>query len=214
MAYRLAIFDFDGTLADSFTFFVSVFNQLADQHHFKKIDQEKALLSRGHHPRKMMSKVGLPIWKLPFVAKDFIALMQDNIDTIKPFDGVHALLSEMVKDGITIAIVSSNSYANISTVLGSDSVKLISHFECGMSIFGKSSRIKKVLNKYGIQNQDTIFIGDQISDIEASKKAEVAFGAVAWGYGTMDSLRSHSPTEEFNCMQDILKVSRPLLHPI
>jgi phosphoglycolate phosphatase len=214
MAYRLAIFDFDGTLADSFTFFVSVFNQLADQHHFKKIDQEKALFSRGYHPRKMMSKVGLPIWKLPFVTKDFIALMQDNIDAIKPFDGVHALLSEMVKDGITIAIVSSNSYANISTVLGSDSVKLINHFECGMSIFGKSSRIKKVLNKYGIQNQDTIFIGDQISDIEASKKAKVAFGAVAWGYGTMDSLRSRSPTEEFNCMQDILKVSRPLLHHI
>jgi len=32
MKYRLAIFDFDGTLADSFPFFIRVFNQLAEQH--------------------------------------------------------------------------------------------------------------------------------------------------------------------------------------
>jgi phosphoglycolate phosphatase len=38
MKYRLAIFDFDGTLADSFPFFVRVINQLAEQHGFKKVD--------------------------------------------------------------------------------------------------------------------------------------------------------------------------------
>jgi phosphoglycolate phosphatase len=38
MRYRLAIFDFDGTLADSFPFFVSVFNELAMRHRFRSID--------------------------------------------------------------------------------------------------------------------------------------------------------------------------------
>jgi len=38
MTYRLAIFDFAGTLADSFPFFLSVFNQIADQHGFRRID--------------------------------------------------------------------------------------------------------------------------------------------------------------------------------
>jgi phosphoglycolate phosphatase len=31
MKYRLIVFDFDGTLADSFPFFVSVVNTLADR---------------------------------------------------------------------------------------------------------------------------------------------------------------------------------------
>jgi hypothetical protein len=34
--YKLAIFDFDGTLADSFPFFLSVFNTIADRHGFKR----------------------------------------------------------------------------------------------------------------------------------------------------------------------------------
>ena len=38
MTYRLAIFDFDGTLADSFPFFLSVFNTIADRHGFRRID--------------------------------------------------------------------------------------------------------------------------------------------------------------------------------
>jgi phosphoglycolate phosphatase len=38
MTYRLAIFDFDGTLADSFPFFLSVFNTIADLHGFRRID--------------------------------------------------------------------------------------------------------------------------------------------------------------------------------
>ena len=41
MSYRLAIFDFDGTLADSFPFFVAVFNQVADQHAFNRIHPEE-----------------------------------------------------------------------------------------------------------------------------------------------------------------------------
>ncbi|MGN6327653.1 MAG: HAD hydrolase-like protein [Rhodanobacter sp.] len=37
MPYDLIIFDLDGTLADYFAFFVSVHNQLADSHGFRRI---------------------------------------------------------------------------------------------------------------------------------------------------------------------------------
>jgi len=34
MPYKLAIFDFDGTLSDSFAWFLSVINSVADKHKF------------------------------------------------------------------------------------------------------------------------------------------------------------------------------------
>ena len=37
MNYRLVLFDFDGTLADSFPFFVRVFNRLAEKHGFASV---------------------------------------------------------------------------------------------------------------------------------------------------------------------------------
>ena len=39
--YKLAIFDFDGTLADSFAWFLSVINEVADRYGFRRIEERK-----------------------------------------------------------------------------------------------------------------------------------------------------------------------------
>ncbi|HQR33603.1 MAG TPA: HAD hydrolase-like protein [Blastocatellia bacterium] len=207
MKYRLAIFDFDGTLADSFPFFIRVFNQLAEQHGFKGIDPELAPTFRHYTPRQMMEFVGMPAWKLPFVARSFISLMKQNAASISLFDQIDDTLAYLANSGVILAIVSSNSYDNISQILGAANTKLIRHFECGMSIFGKTARIQKVLKKTGIPAHEAICIGDQVTDLEASRKLNIAFGAVAWGYGTIESLREHSPEEEFESVSAIRRIA-------
>lgn len=207
MKYRLAIFDFDGTLADSFPFFIRVFNQLAEQHGFKAIDPEMAPAFRHYNARQMMEQVGMPAWKLPFVAKSFISLMKQNAASISLFEHIDQVLLHLVDKGITLAIVSSNSYDNVSQILGPANTKLISQFECGMSIFGKTTRIQKVIKKTGIPFSEVIYIGDQVTDLEAARKEKVAFGAVSWGYGSIESLRAHFPEEEFDNVSDIRRIA-------
>jgi phosphoglycolate phosphatase len=207
MKYKLAIFDFDGTLADSFPFFSQVFNQLARRHGFKEMDPALAPAFRGYDARQIMSHVGLPSWKLPVVARDFIALMRENVTAIKPFEGVGEVLSHLTRSGVSLAVVSSNSYDNVSAVLGPESTRLIGHFECGMSIFGKPKRIAKVLGKAAMRSDEAIYIGDQMTDLEASRKAGIAFGAVSWGYGTIESLRALSPEEEFDRVADMKRIA-------
>lgn len=207
--YTLAMFDFDGTLADSFPFFVSVFNDLAERHRFMKIAPESVSSLRGYSPRQMMRHVGMPAWKLPFVARDFIALMRSNVGAIQPFEGVAALLPALNRAGVGVAIVSSNSRDNVVAVLGADTAACVRHSECGMSIFGKASRIRKVLDTLAVPANEAIYIGDQISDLEASKKAGVAFGAVPWGYGSIESLMAHAPDEVFASVHDILRLAEP-----
>lgn len=208
MKYRLAIFDFDGTLADSFPFFISVFNDLAQRHGFMKIAPEAVASLRGHSPRQMMQHVGMPAWKLPFVARDFIALMRDNAGAIKPFEGVAGLLSGLDQAGIATAIVSSNSRDNILAVLGAETTACVRHLECGMSIFGKTPRIRKILGVLALPASDAIYIGDQISDMEAARKTGVAFGAVPWGYGSIESLMAHAPDEVFTSIQGIMGIAK------
>ena len=72
MRYDLAIFDLDGTLADSFPFFVSVQNRLAVKHGFRRIDPDEIESLRHHSARELMRHVGLPRWKLPWVARSFV----------------------------------------------------------------------------------------------------------------------------------------------
>lgn len=207
MKYRLVIFDFDGTLADSFPFFVRVFNQLAEEHGFKKIDPLLIPTFRHYGAKQMMRHVGLPAWKLPSVASSFIALMRQDAASISLFEKIDDLLLHLANAGITLAIVSSNSYDNVRDILGPENTKLISRFECGMSIFGKPSRIRKVLAGTAIPSSEAIYIGDQVTDMEAARAAAVAFGAVSWGYGAIESLRERSPSEEFHCVSDIKRIA-------
>jgi phosphoglycolate phosphatase len=206
MKYRLAIFDFDGTLADSFPFFVQVFNQLAEQHGFKKIDSDLAPTFRHYNARQIMKQVGMPDWKLPFVVKSFTSLMRQNAASISLFEDVDGLLLHLANKGVTLAIVSSNSYENVSQILGPANTKLISQLECGMSMFGKPARIQKVLKKTGVPCREVIYIGDQVADLEAARKEKVDFGAVSWGYETIDSLRKHFPEEEFDTVSAIRRI--------
>ena len=47
MKYRLAIFDLDGTLVDSFPWFMSVVNSVADRHGFRRLEPVQADAVRG-----------------------------------------------------------------------------------------------------------------------------------------------------------------------
>ena len=208
MSYRLAIFDFDGTLADSFPFFLSVFNTIADRHGFRRIDVEKAGQLRHYGTRQMMDHVGMPAWKLPAASRTFMAMMKENAGTIQLFDGVAEALRHLAAQGVTIAVVSSNSGHNVRTVLGQELAALVSQFECGMSVFGKASRIRAVLKDCGVAAQQAIYVGDQGTDAEASRKAGVAFGAVHWGYAPIEALRTSGCDVEFATPVDLLQIKR------
>ncbi|HYC41986.1 MAG TPA: HAD hydrolase-like protein [Noviherbaspirillum sp.] len=207
MKYQLAIFDFDGTLADSFPFFVEQFNRLADRHRFARIDPEDVHAYRHYTAAEMMKRVGLPRWKLPVVAASFISLMRENADSIPLFERVDDVLQHLSDAGIYLSVMSSNAEDNVVRVLGPANAGLIRHFDCGMSIFGKAARIRSLLQKTGIPPSKAIYIGDQLTDLEAARKEGIAFGAVAWGYGAIESFRKHAPEEEFNQVTDIKRIA-------
>ncbi len=150
MRYKLIIFDFDGTLADSFPFFVSTLDRLAERHGFKRVGSAELETLRGYDFRQLMKHIGLPLWKLPMVTKDFNGLMAREIARISLFEGAGDLLRALSERGITLALVSSNAYENVRRVLGDENGDMIRYYECGASIFGKPAKLKKVLRKSGI----------------------------------------------------------------
>jgi phosphoglycolate phosphatase len=209
MTYQLAIFDFDGTLADTFPFFLSVFNTIADRHGFRRIDVKKAGELRHHGMRQVMAHVGLPAWKLPAASRTFMAMMKENAASIALFDGVAEALRHLAEQGVLVAVVSSNSEHNVRTVLGPELAGLVVHFDCGMSVFGKASRIRAVLRRCDVAARDAIYIGDQGTDAEASRKAGVDFGAVHWGYATIEALRQHGCAHEFITPLELHRIAHP-----
>lgn len=203
MKYDLLIFDFDGTLADTFPWFTSVINQVADKYKFRKVSETDEEFLRGLGAREIFKVLGIPLWKAPMIANYASALLSKDIREISLFDGIGGLLKSLSTKKVTIAILSTNSFTNISTVLGPENTALIDYFECGVSVLGKRSKLKKILKKSRTAPNKAIFIGDEIRDCEAANKVGVAFGAVSWGYTRIESLESCKSTEVFTSVDQI-----------
>ena len=205
MKYKLIIFDFDGTLADTFFWFKNVVNKIADKYKFKRIDESEADILRNYSAGKFIKHLGVPLWKIGEIAYDMKKMMQHDIRQISLFEGIDNLLKILSNKGALLAVVSSNSLENVRKVLGPENAALINHFECGVSLFGKHAKLKKVIRKIKVQCSESIYIGDEIRDREAARNVNIAFGGVSWGYNSVESLIAHSPVEIFHNIDDILE---------
>jgi phosphoglycolate phosphatase len=206
--YRLAVFDFDGTLADSFPFFLDVFAEIARAHGFRELSREHLLALRGASAREMMGHVGMPAWKLPRVALHFRRLMAEQRASIRLFPGVAALLQRLHAAGVRIAVLTSNGEDNVRAMLGPELAALVSDYECGVAMFGKRHRLRRVVARSGVSPADVLTIGDELRDLDAARACGVAFGAVSWGFTTRAALAARDPDFLFETPEEIERAMR------
>jgi phosphoglycolate phosphatase len=204
MRYSLVIFDFDGTLSDSFPWFFQAMNRAALKFHFKQVSPEDLERFRGYSPRQMMVELDLSMWKLPLIARHMRSEMRANISQMRLFAGVREML-EALEGRVRIAIVTSNSLENVRLILGEESFARVQDFECEVSAFGKGRRLAKLLKKTGMRPEDAVFIGDEIRDAEAARAAGVAFLGVSWGYASAAALGTFSSSPILESPASILR---------
>jgi phosphoglycolate phosphatase len=202
MKYRLAIFDLDGTLADSLPWFLRIANTVADKHGFRRIETHEIETLRGKGSREIVRHFQVPMWRMPLIARDVRRMKAASLDGISLFAGVDGMLENLSAKGVVRAMVSSDSEDNVRRSLGTNA-RAISHFACGASLFGKAKKFAKVMRVAGIPPAQTIAIGDEVRDAEAAQKAGIDFGAVTWGYASMEALRRTRPALVFERMEEI-----------
>jgi phosphoglycolate phosphatase len=202
MNHRLALFDFDGTLADSLDWFLGIFDQVADRYGYRRLAPGDRERLRSLDARAILRHLGIPTWKLPLIARHVRQRAGREIAAIRLFPGAAAMLAAVHAGGVQVAIVSSNSEDNVHRVLGPAAAH-VARFACGASFFGKPAKIGAVLRAIRIEPRAALLIGDEARDIAAANAAGIGSAAVGWGYTDPGFLRSLSPTLFFERMEDI-----------
>ncbi len=198
--FDLVLFDWDGTLVDSWPWFTRALNDAAVRYRFRQVDAVTGERLRSLRPREILRELGLPWWKLPFFTRYMRARMTRDLEEIELFDGTASLISRLADAGVVLGIVTTNAEQNVRAKLGPTNAGRIAHYACDISMFGKASRIRKVVAGSGVPPSRAILVGDEIRDIEAARSAGIASGSVAWGYATPAALRAAKPTEFFESM--------------
>lgn len=201
--YPLVVFDFDGTLADSFPSFVRIVNEAARRYRFRPIGDDEVDTLRGYGTRELLRHLDLAPWKLPLVARHHREAVARAASTIPLFAGVPELLATLSDAGVRLALVTSNREANVRRVLGTTLLDRFAVREYGAALFGKARRFRRVLRVSGIAPHHTIAIGDDLRDLEAAHAVGVASGAVSWGYARPEVLAAQAPTHFFTAVADI-----------
>ena len=203
VAYKLVIFDFDGTLADSAGWLFGVLNQVADRYGFRRVGEAEIAMLRGRDNREILRYLGVPAWKLPLIAAHMRRRAARDAAAIPLFEGTPRLLRALGERGVVAAVVSSNAEANVRRILGPECAPLIGCYGCDASLFGKAARFRRVLERTGTRRDDAICVGDEAHDIEAASEAGLASGAATWGYATRELLERQRPTLVFASMDDM-----------
>lgn len=201
---KTIVFDFDGTLADTLSIAIDVFNQLSDEYGYKPIKNIDDFKNKS-----LVEIIKQDLGVLPDQINSYIkkatGIMFNQINKANLFDGIPNTLSELSKN-YEIAIISSNSKENISSVLEKNNIKNIGFIDSDSSISGKDETINHFMEKHNLKPQEIIYVGDEVRDIQACKKIGVKIIAVSWGYNSKEILDLEKPDYLVNKPHEIVDV--------
>ena len=195
-AFRLYLFDVDGTLLDCATDICGAVREALAQHGVDDLDEAYLRTFIGYHLFDLFEEV------LP----DYSRQQQDELlaryrqiylarkhSSTRVYDGVPEMLGALSGLKSTATTKSSETARNVLTQFG-----LVSHFDHVQGTDGFPSKpkpdvIQRSLELFGVDPGEVLLIGDAAPDMEAGRRAGVKTCAVTWGYGNLDHMREHTP---------------------
>ena len=186
------IFDFDGTIADSFDF---VADFLADEAGQAPLDADKKQTLRGLSMFAMARRLGHSWWRLPRLLFKGRKGMGPVMNQVKPCDGMAELFQKLHGEGHELFILSSNTVPNVHKFLHRR--QLHTYFlevYGGVGLFGKASALKRLLREQKLQKDSTIYIGDELRDVQAAQSIGMRVVAVTWGFARPSDLEALQPS--------------------
>ena len=203
---KILIFDFDGTIADTFQSMVEISNHLAGEFNFKKIEAHEVADYKDKTSQEMLKLLRVPTLKVPRIALRAKKELNKRIATIKLVPGLKKILTEIHAHGYKMGILSSNSIENVSRFLQSHDLNFFDFVLTSSRFWGKNHGLKKLILQKGYAPRDILYIGDETRDIEAARKSGIKVAAVTWGYNSSEVLKSFQPDYVLHSPQELLEL--------
>lgn len=188
------IFDFDGTIADSFDEVLAFYKTQGGRDPQQMTTEEKDRL-RGLSMRDLALEVGIPAWKLIFVFFRGRQKMARRMNVISPFAGIADIVAQLHAENYQLFIISSNSTRNINSFLVHHGLSgYFTKIYGSVGWFGKGKTLKRAMQKYNLKPETTVYVGDEVRDLIGAKIAGMPSVAVSWGFGSDEQLLKYNPT--------------------
>jgi len=111
------LFDFDGTIADSFDAVLQITNRLAKEFGYEPAGPAEVERLQNLNSREILKQSKIPMIKLPLLLRRLKTEMHREIGHLQPIVGMHDALTQLQQQGHQLGIVTSNTQDNVSVFL-------------------------------------------------------------------------------------------------
>ncbi|MFZ4599091.1 MAG: HAD-IA family hydrolase [Terrimicrobiaceae bacterium] len=203
---KLIIFDFDGTIADTFENGLEILNLLAEEFGYRPLLRADLGKARDMRTRELMKFLHIPATKMGRISKRGTEELAKRIDRVQPLEGVPAALREIRAAGFPLGIVTSNSCANVAAFLKNHDLDIFEFVRSSSKLMGKGREIRAVLKARKLLPSEVLLIGDETRDIEAAQETGAHIAAVTWGYNSRRALEGLAPDHLLASPAEILSL--------
>lgn len=211
--YKLAIFDFDGTLVDSTPGIVDVMKIVIDEYQFPAgILDEWQLLVGVPLPKQM--EIIFPDRDSDFhleVANRYRAIYDTMaVEICPPFPSLFEMLQTLNDAGIAVTIASSKRRNLVEVVL--DHHDIAKHFKMVVGASDVANHkphpesVHITIDKLAIPHSDAVVIGDSIFDLDMARNAGVDAIGVTTGIHTREMLAKSEPNHIVDDLDQVTKI--------
>lgn len=195
------IFDFDGTIVESFDHFAQYIAHRANRGTLTKLELEAV---RGLSLMATARHFGHAWWRMPGLYYAGRQWVGKYIDEIRLVPGMEQAIRDLHEKHKKLFIVSSNSTENIQRFL-----ELHNLTECFQGVYGnvgfggKLPVLRRVMRRHHIAAKRTYYVGDEPRDMSAARLARMQPIAVTWGYCTAQTMQQTKPKQLFKEPKDL-----------
>jgi len=201
---KLYIFDFDGTLVNTFYDSVIAYNNALKIHNkeiyhydcLEDIDYEDFINSMTHDEEILKT-----------YQQEYDNSPKEN--TIA-YPNVNECLETLQKEGSTLAICSNRLQSQLrqyaEKIFPTINFKYIIGYEFGQKAKPHPDMINKILDNENVGKNDIVYIGDTCNDIRTAYNVDIDVVVVKWGQANEDALNNNYPIAIIDDMKQLLEL--------
>lgn len=195
MAYKVVIFDLDGTLLDTLADLGEAVNHALRKRGLPLHGREEYRRMVGHGIRNLVTQA-LPETEqedealIDACLADFKEYYTAHIDVhTRPYEGMPELLRELRDHGVALAVASNKFQTGTETLIHEFFPDI--PFACilgnrdGFPLKPDPEIVQEVLRKTGLPPEAAVLVGDSPTDMKTARNGGVRGIAVRWGYRDM-----------------------------
>ncbi len=195
---KCCIFDLDGTVLDTINTITYYVNITLEKHGIEKITVDECKYFAGNGARLLIER---SLASKGITDEETIAALLDEYNAAynantryltKPFDDINDLLLSLKEHGIKIAVISNKPNPTVQPIIDcffKDVFDVALGGLEGVPLKPDPAVPRLVLEKLGISERETAWIGDTSVDVQTGKNLGVSLNiGVLWGFRKIDEL--------------------------